>query len=174
MHKKGLLMVNTGNGKGKTTAALGLAIRAAGQKLKVCIIQFIKGSLKYGEIEALKRFNDTIELHIMGRGFTFKSDDIEKDIKIAQNAWNFAKETILSKKHNLVILDELTYLITYKMVPEEEIIEFLKNRPSEMHIMVTGRNACESLINIADMVTSMEAVKHHYNNGINAQKGIEF
>jgi len=174
MPKKGLLIVYTGKGKGKTTAALGLTFRAIGHGLNTCIIQFIKGSWKYGELESAKRFEDLLDFHVLGRGFTWKSDDIEKDIKLAKEAWSFAKNIINSEKYKLVILDELTYLIKYKMVDEHEIVSFLSNRPKDMHIVVTGRDAPESLIEIADLVTEMKEVKHPYHAGIKAQKGIEY
>ncbi len=172
--KKSLLMVNTGNGKGKTTAALGLAFRAIGHGYKVCIIQFIKGSWKYGETETAARLKDLIDFNIMGRGFTFKSDDINKDIALAKKAWETAKNKILSKDYKLVILDEITYLFSYGILDEDKAMHFLANRPSEVHILITGRGASEKLINAADMVTEMKDVKHHYKAGIKAQKGIEF
>ena len=172
--KKGLLMINTGNGKGKTTASLGLAVRALGNGFKVCIVQFIKGDWKYGETVLEDAFKGNIDFHIMGRGFTWKSDDLEKDKQLAQKAWEFAKTIILSEKYQMVILDELTYLISYNMVTEEEITSFLTNRPKNLHIVLTGRDASSSLIEIADLVTEMKSVKHHYENGIKAQKGIEY
>ncbi|CAN2046616.1 Corrinoid adenosyltransferase [Candidatus Magnetomoraceae bacterium gMMP-13] len=172
--KKGLLMVNTGNGKGKTTASLGLAVRALGHGFKVCIIQFIKGNWKYGELKLAEHFDDLLEFHVMGKGFTWKSDNIEEDIEIAKKAWEFAKEKIFSNKYKLIILDELTYLISYEMVNENEVIEKLSNRPEGLNIVVTGRDACPALIDIADMVTEMKNIKHHYKEGIRAQKGIEF
>jgi len=171
---KSLLMINTGNGKGKTTAALGLAFRALGHGQKVCIIQFIKGSWKYGELTSAERFKDILDFHVMGRGFTWKSDDIERDIAIAREAWVFARKIILSEKYNLVILDELTYLISYKMIKEKDVADFLNNRPQSMHVLVTGRNASQGLIDIADMVTEMNDIKHHYKAGVKAQKGVEF
>ena len=172
--KKGLLMVYTGKGKGKTTAALGMIFRALGHGFKVCMIQFIKGNWKYGELISSKRFEELLDFHVLGRGFTWKSEDIEKDIKVAQEAWRFAKEVINSGKYQLVVLDELTYLVKYKMVDANEIVGFLKNRPKDLHIVVTGREAPESLIEIADLVTEMQEVKHHYHTGIKAQKGIEY
>jgi cob(I)alamin adenosyltransferase len=172
--KRGLLIVNTGNGKGKTTAALGLAFRALGHGFKVCIIQFIKGTWKYGELDAAERFRDLLEIHVMGRGFTWKSKDIQEDIKVAQKAWKFAKEKIASGQYRIVVLDELTYLIKYNMVSEEEIIGFLSDRPPDLHIIVTGRDAPESLIEAADLVTEMQEIKHPYADGIKAQKGIEY
>lgn len=172
--KKSLLMVNTGAGKGKTTAALGTAFRALGHGQRVCVIQFIKGSWTYGETTAAERFEDLLEWHVMGRGFTWKSDDLDKDTALARQAWSLAREKIDSRAYRLVILDELTYLITYKMLKEAEVVSFLENRPEEVHILVTGRNASDGLIGAADMVTEMAAIKHHKGSGIQAQRGIEF
>lgn len=172
--KKSLLMVNTGAGKGKTTAALGLAFRALGHGQRVCMIQFLKGGRTYGEKISAEKFEDLLEFHVMGRGFTWKSDDFEKDIALARRAWSLAREKIDSRAYRLVILDELTYLISYRMLAEEEVVSFLENRPDKVHILVTGRNASKGLIAAADMVTEMAAVKHHYAAGVKAQKGIEF
>ena len=172
--KKGLLMVFTGKGKGKTTSALGLAFRAMGHDFKVCVIQFIKGSWKYGELESIKRFDDLLDFYVKGKGFTWKSENLDEDIKIAQEAWTFAKEKVNTGKFQMVILDELTYLIKYKMVSEDEIIDFLSKRPDNLHIVVTGRDASDRLIEIADLVTDMVSIKHPYDNGVKAQKGIEF
>jgi len=172
--EKGLLMVFTGNGKGKTTSALGMTFRALGHGKKVCFIQFIKGSWKYGEINAADRLKDLIDFNIMGRGFTFKSDDINKDTALAKKAWETAKNKILSKDYNLVILDEITYPFSYGILDEDKAIEFLANRPSQVHVLITGRGASEKLMDAADMVTEMKDIKHHYKAGIKAQKGIEF
>jgi cob(I)alamin adenosyltransferase len=172
--KKGLLIVNTGNGKGKTTAALGLAMRALGQGFPVCIIQFIKGSWKYGELFSFERFNDLLDFHVCGKGFTFQSKDIEEDRAKAMEAWKFAKNILASDRYRMVILDELTYLATYNFIDEKEIIETLSNRRSDLHVVVTGRNASRSLIDIADLVTEMKSVKHPFETGVKAQKGIEF
>ncbi len=171
---KGLLMVHTGNGKGKTTAALGLAFRALGQGLQVCVIQFIKGSGKYGEMTAAERFSDLLEFHVMGRGFTWKSDDPEKDRAAAREAWDTAREKIGSGDYRLVILDEMTYPLAYKMLPEDEVLDFLKHRPDGVHVVITGRNASAGLVETADMVTEMTDIKHHFRSGIKAQRGIEF
>lgn len=168
------MIVLTGNGKGKTTSALGMAFRAMGHGLKVCIIQFIKGSWKYGELESAKRFDDLLDFYVMGKGFTWQSENLEEDIKVAREAWDFAKDIIKSGKYELVILDELTYLIKYKMVNEDEIVNFLKNRPEGLTIVVTGRDASKSLIDSADLVTEMVSIKHPYDAGIKAQKGIEY
>ena len=172
--EKGLLLIFTGEGKGKTTAALGLAFRAIGHDFPVCMIQFIKGSWKYGEIETAKHFDNLMELHIMGRGFTWKSEDLEEDIQAAREAWDFAARTIREGRHRLVILDELTYLVSYNMLGEQEILDVLAERPGTMHIAITGRNASEGLIKAADVVTEMRNIKHAFDNGVKAQKGIEF
>jgi len=172
--KNGLLLVFTGNGKGKTTAALGMAFRALGHGKRVAVIQFIKGSWKYGELESAKRFPGQLDFHVMGRGFIWKSDDMDKDIALARQAWAFAKETIAAGKHDLVILDELTYLITYNMIGEDEILAGLAARPDEMHVVVTGRGASKGLIEAADLVTEMREIKHPYNDGVRARKGIEY
>lgn len=170
----GLTLIFTGNGKGKTTSALGLAFRALGHGFPVSIIQFIKGSWKYGELEAAKSFAGLLDFHVMGKGFTWKSDNLDEDIKTARDAWKFAKETILAGRHKLVILDELTYLITYNMVEESEILEVIARKPQGMHLVITGRNASAGLIEHADLVTEMREIKHPYKKGIKAQKGIEF
>ena len=172
--KKGLLMVFTGNGKGKTTSALGMALRSAGHGLRVCFIQFIKGSWKYGELEAVKRFSDLIEFHVMGKGFTWKSEDIRKDRAAAREAWKFACEAIQSGRYHLLVLDEFTYLLNYGMVEQEAVLKALAARPDGLHVAVTGRNAPGRLLEAADLVTEMHAVKHPLQSGIKAQKGIEF
>lgn len=172
--EKGLVMIFTGNGKGKTTSALGLAFRALGHNFPVAIIQFIKGSWKYGELESAKRFEGLLDFHVMGKGFTWKSENIEEDVRVAKEAWAFAAETLAADKHRLVILDELTYLIKYDMVPEEEILATLRQKPAGMHVVITGRDASPGLIDFADLVTEMTEIKHPYQKGIKAQKGIEF
>lgn len=172
--KKALLMIHTGNGKGKTTAALGLAFRAVGHGFKVSVIQFIKGSRRSGEIETAARLSDLIDFNVTGRGFTWTSDDSEQDAALARRAWELAKEKIQSGQYRLVILDEMTYLFKYGMIDEDEVIEFLAHRPETVHIVITGRAASEKLCAAADLVTEMTAVKHPYAAGISAQKGIEF
>lgn len=171
---KGLLLVFTGNGKGKTTAALGLAFRALGHGQRVAVIQFIKGSWKYGELETAKCFPDQLDFHVLGRGFTWKSDDLDKDIATARAAWKFACDLLVENRHQLVILDELTYLVTYNMISEEELLAGLALRPEGMHVVVTGRGASPGLIEAADLVTEMCEIKHPYKDGVKARKGIEF
>lgn len=171
---KSLLIVNTGNGKGKTTAALGQVFRALGHGFKICILQFLKGTWKYGELEAAKRFTDLLEIHALGKGFTWRSENIQEDIRLAREAWDYAKQVIHSGKFNMVVLDELTYLVSYGMVQEEDILECLKNRPPTLHIVVTGRDASKALTELADVVTEMREIKHCFQEGIMGQRGIEF
>ena len=164
----------TGNGKGKTTAALGMAMRAAGHGLKVCFIQFIKGGWQYGELDAIKRFEGLIDFHVMGRGFTWKSDNIEEDARLAREAWDFARAAITSGRYHTVVLDEFTYLLHYNMLSLDPCLDVLTRRPPEQHVVVTGRYAPERLLDVADLVTEMHAVKHPLTSGIKAQQGIEF
>ncbi|HHO46986.1 MAG TPA: cob(I)yrinic acid a,c-diamide adenosyltransferase [Desulfobacteraceae bacterium] len=171
---KSLLLVFTGNGKGKTTSALGLAFRAIGHGLPVCMVQFIKGNWRYGELEAAKQFAHLLDVHVMGRGFTWQSDDLRKDIEAARAAWHFAVKIIEEGRYHLLILDELTYLVTYGMIDEQTVLRGLAARPDTMHVVVTGRGATSGLIEAADLVTEMRDVKHHYAAGIMARKGIEF
>ena len=170
----GLLIVFTGNGKGKTTAALGMAMRAAGHGLKVCFIQFIKGGWHYGELDAIKRFEGLIDLHVMGKGFTWKSEDIEEDARLARAAWEFACSAIASGVYHTVVLDEFTYLLHYGMLAVEPCLEFFARRNPAQHVVITGRYAPESLIAAADLVTEMRVIKHPLKSGVKAQKGIEF
>lgn len=171
---KGLLIVNTGDGKGKTTAALGMAMRAAGHGLRVCFIQFIKGSWRYGELEAVKRFEGLIDFHVMGKGFTWKSDNLEEDARRAREAWAFACEALATGRYHTVVLDEFTYLLHYKMLDIEPCLEVLTHRNPAQHVVITGRYAPDALLEAADLVTEMRAIKHPLKNGIKAQQGIEF
>ena len=171
---KGLLIIHTGDGKGKTTAALGMALRTAGHGLRVCFIQFIKGSWRYGELEAVKRFDDCIDLHVMGRGFTWKSENLEEDIRLAREGWAVACQAIDSGQYHLVVLDEFTYLLHYRMLEIAPCLEFFASRRAEQHVLITGRYAPQPLIEAADLVTEMRVVKHPLKSGIKAQKGIEF
>jgi len=174
MNPKGLIMVHTGRGKGKTTAGLGLALRALGHGLPVCIIQFIKGTWEYGELFSAKRFSDLLEFHVAGLGFTWKSKDEERDRQAAREGWRLAKTRIEGGSHHLVILDEFTYPLNYGMVDAQEALDFLRRKPERLHVLITGRNASPALVEIADLVTEMREVKHPYKSGVHAQKGIEF
>ncbi len=171
--QKGLVIVNTGNGKGKTTAALGVLFRAWGRGMRVCCLQFIKATTSnYGEERAARRLG--IEMIPMGDGFTWTKENIEKDMTMARQCWEMCKEKISSGDYDIVILDEMTYAFTYGWLDITEIIEFLKQRQDGMHIIITGRNAPPELIEYADLVTEMTEIKHPYKEGIQAQKGIEF
>lgn len=171
---RGILAVYTGEGKGKTTAALGTVFRALGHGHKVVVIQFIKGGWPCGEHAFADTFAGQLELHVTGKGFTWKSENLAEDTALAQQAWQLARQTIVAGQAQLVVLDELTYLIRYGMVEEEEILAVLANRPPAMHIVVTGRHASPQLIAAADLVTEMKAVKHPYKSGIAAQKGFDY
>jgi len=174
MTAQGLVIINTGHGKGKSTAAFGQALRAAGQGMKVCIIQFIKGQTNTGEALAFaSAFPDRIELHLAGTGFTWQQE-METVKKAALAGWELAKEKILSDDYDLIVLDELTYLTGFDIVPEEEIISLLRKRPKRLHLVITGRDASQGLIDYADLVTEMRAIKHPFSKGVKAQKGIEF
>ncbi len=172
--RKGLLLVFTGNGKGKTTAAIGMTMRAVGHDFQVCFLQFIKGSWKYGEMEVFARFKDNINFAVLGRGFTSKSDDLEKDKEMARQGWERAKREILSGKYQLVVLDEFTYLLSYGVLDKDEVLKFLTEKPKDLHLIITGRGALPELIELADLVTEMKPVKHPFKDGVVAQRGVEF
>lgn len=171
---KGLLMVNTGNGKGKTTAALGVLFRAWGRDLKVAMVQFLKSNTAtYGEIKAARKLG--IEIQPVGKGFTWMSKDIATDEAQARAGWEYARSLIEAGQHDIVILDEMTYVMSFGWVPVEEVLAVLAKRPPLMHVIVTGRKADPALIEAADLVTEMQEIKHPYRDqGIRAQKGIEF
>ena len=173
--QKGLIIVNTGNGKGKTTAALGLAIRAWGQGLKVLILQFIKGSWKYGELAAISKMDDNIVIMPLGEGFTNKNlEEKEKHKFVAIEALATAEKEVKSKKWDMIILDEINYALKYDLLELNSVLKLLDEKDSSLHLVLTGRDAKEEIISRADMVTEMKELKHHYKNGIKAQRGIEF
>ena len=167
-------MVHTGEGKGKTTAALGLALRAVGSGMRAIMIQFMKGTWKYGGLEAAKRLAPDFTILQMGEGFTWETKDRKKDVALSKKTWGFCKETIQSKKYDLVILDEINYVLGYGFLDTKEVVDFLKKKPEELHLVLTGRNAPKELIEMADLVTEMKEVKHPFQKGIVAQRGIEF
>jgi len=171
--RKGLIIVNTGNGKGKTTAALGVALRACGYGMKVTMLQFFKGKWKYGELRSAPKL-ETLEIRPMGQGFTWESKDIEVDKRMVREAWQAASAEILSGKYDLVILDEINYALSYGFLPVEDVVDFLKKKPDMLHVILTGRDARPEIIEIADTVTEMREIKHPFQKGIMAQKGIEF
>ena len=173
--RKGLIIVNTGDGKGKSTASFGLALRAAGNKMNVFIMQFMKGPWKAGERKALKGISSYVKYEAMGDGFTWDTNNPEQDKKTARDAFDIAKEKIMSGKYQMVILDEINYVLDYQFFPLEEFLETLKTKPKDVHVVCSGRNANEKLIEMADLVTEMKLIKHPYDDqGIPAQKGIEF
>jgi cob(I)alamin adenosyltransferase len=171
--KKGLVIVNTGKGKGKTTAAMGLLLRAWGQGLRVCMLQFIKArTANWGEEKAARKIG--IEMIPLGDGFTWLSRDIENDKALARQGWELCREKILSGNYDLIVLDEMTYVLKYGWLPWEEIRDTFDQRPVGMHLVVTGRYAIPELVEYVDMVSEITEVKHHYNAGVKAQKGVEF
>tara|TARA_Y100000589_G_scaffold77291_1_gene71089 strand:- start:83 stop:781 length:699 start_codon:yes stop_codon:yes gene_type:complete len=175
--KKGLVIVFTGNGKGKTTAALGMAIRTLGHMKKVVVIQFIKGSWETGEEKAFKNFSKNIEWHSLGEGFTWETQDRIRDEKLVKGAWTLAKDYIRNKAFKLVILDEINIAIKLGYIDPNEIIDFIKSlkNKNDSHIVLTGRGAPNSIIKFADLVTEMNLIKHPFKDqGIKAQKCIEF
>ncbi len=174
MKKNGLLIVYTGNGKGKTTAALGQALRAAGHGLKVCIIQFIKRKTDTGEVKMINALPDLIEIHPTGSGFTWEAKDLHEVTQAAKAGWRLAKTKIESDCYDLIILDELTYLLNRKVLDEAEVLSLCRHRPARLHLIITGRYADQELIATADLVTEMKEIKHPFHKGVKAQKGMEF
>ena len=172
--EKGLLIVHTGKGKGKSTAAMGLAVRAIGNGMKVGIVQFVKGVWATGEREVLDRFPELCTIKAMGEGFTWDTQDRQRDIAAARAAWNYARQLLADPSYQMVILDELNIVLRYDYIPLDEVLETLRDKPENLHVVVTGRNAKEPLIEIADLVTEMTQVKHPFRSGVKAQVGIEF
>lgn len=172
--RQGLVLVHTGEGKGKSSSAFGMVFRAAGWGMRVCVIQFIKGQWQTGEQKAAERF-DNIEWHAMGDGFTWDTKNPEQDIKTSREIWAFAKQKILSEEFDLILLDEINYCSGYGWISGQEIADFIaEHKPSWLHLVLTGRNAAEEVIDIADTVTEMTRVKHAFQKGIKAEQGIEF
>jgi len=172
--EKGLIIINTGKGKGKTTAGFGIIFRAIGNGMKVGIVQFVKGKWETGERFALDKFKEQVQFYTMGEGFTWETQSRERDIIAAQKAWEKSKELINDDINDVVLLDELNIVLRYNYIPIDDVLIALKNKPKHKHVIITGRNAKEELIEIADLVTNMEIIKHPFRSGIKAQKGIEF
>jgi len=182
--RRGLIVINTGPGKGKTTAALGTALRAVGNGMRVLILQFLKGSWHYGELDAVDALGKTLGtaddpmfvIRQMGRGFVKVggAETDPEDVRMVEDAWDQAAQAILSGEWDLVVLDEINYAIGYKMLDAEKVAEVLRRKPEMVHVILTGRNAHPTLIELADTVTEMREVKHAYQKGILAQRGIEF
>lgn len=172
--EKGVLAVHTGSGKGKSTAAFGLALRALGHGRRVVVVQFIKGAWMTGERSALERFDDLLEWHTMGEGFTWETQDRSRDIAACERAWEVTKAALKRDDVGLVVLDELNIALRYDYLPLERVLSDLKNRPLMQHVVITGRNAKPALVEAADLVTEMTLVKHHFSAGVKAQAGFEF
>jgi cob(I)alamin adenosyltransferase len=172
--EKGLLVVHTGAGKGKSTAAFGLALRMLGRGHRIGVVQFIKGAWHSAERDALMRFGDQVEWHSMGEGFTWETQDIKRDIAAAERAWGKALELMADDSFSLVVLDELNIALRYDYLDLAAVVAALTGRRSGLHVVVTGRNAKPELIAVADLVTEMTLVKHHFAAGVKAQAGIEF
>jgi cob(I)alamin adenosyltransferase len=174
--RRGLIIVNTGPGKGKTTAAMGTALRAVGQGLRVLMLQFLKGSWHYGELDAVQAFGDKFVVKQMGRGFVKVggAETDPEDVRLVEEAWGAAEQAILGGQWDLVILDEINYAISYGMLDPAKVTAVLRRKPEMLHVILTGRNAHPTIIDLADTVTEMRQVKHAYENGVMAQRGIEY
>jgi cob(I)alamin adenosyltransferase len=174
--RKGLIMVNTGPGKGKTTAAMGTALRAVGNGMRVLMLQFLKGSWHYGELDAVEAFGDRFVIKPMGRGFVKVggAETDPEDVRLVEECWREAEQAIGSGDWDLVVLDEINYAISYKMLDAERVVAALRKKPEMVHVILTGRSAHPTIVELADTVTEMREVKHAYQKGIQAQRGIEY
>lgn len=172
--KRGLIIVHTGTGKGKSTAAFGMVLRCIGHGMRVGVVQFVKGAWGTGERDVLAKFPELVTCRAMGEGFTWDTQDRERDIAAARAAWQTAKAMIADPSYSLVLLDELNIVLRYDYLPLDEVLEVLRAKPRDLHVVVTGRNAKPELIELADLVTEMTMVKHPFRAGVKAQKGIEF
>lgn len=172
--EKGLLIVHTGKGKGKTSAALGMVVRAIGHGMKVGVVQFVKGAMATGEKAVFDAFPDNVEFRPMGEGFTWNTQDRTRDIAVARTAWEEVKRMIADPAYDMVLADELNIVLRYDYLPLEEVLQAVTARDGMKHVIVTGRNAPEALVEAADLVTEMTQVKHPFRSGVKAQKGIEF
>ncbi len=172
--ERGLLIVHTGKGKGKSTAAFGMVFRAIGHGFPVGIVQFVKGAWGTGERDVLEKFPELVTIRAMGEGFTWDTQDRQRDLAAARSAWEEAKRMIADPRYKMVLLDELNIVLRYDYLPLEEVLEVLRNKPRDLHVIVTGRNAKDELIEIADLVTEMTEIKHPFRSGVKAQAGVEF
>lgn len=170
----GLLIVHTGKGKGKSTAAFGMVCRAIGNGMKVGVVQFVKGKWETGERKVLEAFPDQVVINTMGEGFTWDTQDLNRDIAAARNAWAMAQELMADPEIKMILMDELNIVLRYDYLPIAEVVEVLKAKRPDLHIIVTGRNAKDELIEAADLVTEMTQIKHPFRSGFKAQAGIEF
>ena len=172
--RHGIVLVNTGEGKGKSSSAFGTVFRAAGWGMKVCVIQFIKGQWQTGEQKAAQRL-ENIEWHALGDGFTWDTKNPEQDIQTSREIWEFAKQQILSEKFDVVLLDEINYCCGYGWISGQEVADFItQEKPAWLHLILTGRNAPEELMSVASTVTEMTKIKHVFDSGIKAEQGIDF
>jgi cob(I)alamin adenosyltransferase len=173
--EKGLLIVHTGKGKGKSTAGFGMVFRSLGHGHKVAVVQFVKGRIETGERMALERFSDLVTIKRMGEGFTWETQDRQRDIEAARQAWEAAKDMIRSREYRLVLCDELNIVLRYDYLSIDEVVAFLRDeKPEDVHVVITGRNAKDELIEAADLVTEMTQIKHPFRSGVKPQEGIEF
>lgn len=172
--EKGLVIVHSGKGKGKSTAAFGMVFRAIGNGMRVGIVQFVKGKWETGERKVLEAFPEQVEFATMGEGFTWETQDRQRDIEAARGAWEKARDMIMDEKLDMVLLDELNIVLRYDYLDVNDVIEFLKTKPEMKHVIITGRNGKDELIEFADLVTEMEMIKHPFRSGVKAQVGIEF
>ena len=169
----GVIVITTGNGKGKSSSGFGMVARALGHGMKVGIVQFIKGAFSTGEETFFRRFPDEVKYHVMGDGFTWETQNRQQDVKTATHAWQEAKRMLNDDSYDLILLDELNIVLKYQYLDIENVIKDLQSRPEMQHVVITGRSAKDELIEIADTVTEMKDVKHAFRSGIKAQKGIE-
>ena len=172
--ERGLVIVHTGKGKGKSTAAFGMVFRSLGHGFNVGVVQFVKGAWETGERDVLEKFSDQVTIKAMGEGFTWETQDRQRDIDSARAAWEEAKLMIANPDIKMVLCDELNIVLRYDYLPVEEVVEVLKNKPEDKHVIITGRNAKDEVIELADLVTEMELIKHPFRSGVKAQAGVEF
>lgn len=174
MRKKGIIVAFTGNGKGKTSAALGIALRASGHAMKTLMIQFIKEKGKSGEQEVCPSVNQNIDIYTFGMGFVFRGDDLRPHIAMAEEAWFFMEESLQEKKYDILILDELSVVMNLGLLTMERVTGFLAKKVDAIHVIITGRDVPNEIINLADVVTEMKEIKHIYQQGVTAIKGIDY
>ncbi len=172
--RKGLLIIYTGNGKGKSTAAFGAVFRSLGRGFRVAVVQFIKGKWISGEIKALEQFGAKVDYSAVGEGFTWDTKDLKRDIACAERGWAVCEQLLKDGRHDVYLFDEILYVLKYRFLPLEKIVSDLKNRPQRSHVILTGRDAPSELIDMADLVTEMKEIKHPFKQGILAQPGIDY
>ena len=172
--EKGLIIVHTGTGKGKTSAALGMVFRALGHGMRVGVVQFTKGAIETGEAAFAKQLEGRIDFYTLGEGYTWETQDRERDAAVAGKAWEQARALIEDPRYQIVVLDELSIVLKYGYAPLGEVLDTLRHKREDLHVIITGRNAKEELVELADLVTEMKLIKHPYKSGIKAQKGIEY